>query len=1345
MSKVFKAVGDFVGGAVKAVVKAVSSVVKAVVNIASSVINFIAQPFMGLLGGMPDMPNAAAEADRQQGVLIQRTGSNVNIPVVYGYRKVGGIVTFAETGSTNNRYLYVAYVFSEGIVEGLREVYIDDYQLPSNIVASLNAGQLTNITTDRYKDRVQLQWFPGQYFPNANGSPVGGIIDGGIFKDAPSFQSNMAYNGLAVLFARYEWKEIKTQEEADSNPFGGNIPEVQVCLLGRRVASLLVDAENSTYATAGVRYSTNPAEILLDYLRNPRYGKGLTNDDIDWDSWKKAARKCNQTVTYTTGGGATGPILTCNYVVDTAQSIFANVKTLLMGFRAYMPYVQGKYRLRIEDAGNETDILSGAATIVATYTKDNIVGAINYTGIEKSAKYNVVSVSYVDPDQKFSVQNVIYPEAESERQSFITLDGGRENKLEATFPTLTNYAMAKDMARLLFNKSRRQETCSLTVSSQGLELEPGDNIRINSTILNFGTDPWRIVSIKINDNMTVDIGCVRNPDDIYPYVRAGEQDIVLPVYVPKGSTIYYPESNNQFLIGLVPPTYAVYPTNFTPVIYNPGATNPNGVGGGGVGGGSPTGGTAGPIGGTTPIPVPPVTVIPPPTPIPVAFAAALEITGSQILDYKNGTFGFNLQLKQPSDGTYKSATMWWRANIYSPWIEVSLTALPGPGKTIWAGIGPLPRGIFEFYIRAYASDGRGSTQVTNGFLASRADYLEQNPNFNGLVTSGVQTIGEGWTLPGGQLSTTPQYNADIDRLELRPKLSSGFPVNPRRIIVTVQQITDLLTKGINPLVSGITIYWREPGEAVFWNYYTFTFPASYTPGLVVTFEIPADFGGRAYPTAIIQGSATDILQTYEFFARLTYRDKGVPTRQLQVGRGKVEYSAGYDYIIWGTTFSGNETITSAFNQALKTVDQRPAGATPGMDIVASVNNISSDPNLNKITFKFNPVISSAFRGFKIRYREVIAGTNPTFIEIQTSAVAQGDVLFYTLETNYSHGRTYEWVITAQVNDAGVIKDATNSLTARAKIDYNDAQRDSLAAKFNFATRDTVSALAALRVAFPALPTANVQRWNKVVANPDIGDFQRLGISISTANYFLNKWYKLYFQVPSTSPGIVLYRRYYDTFGMQQDPNTTGYSKYWGIGPWERVVILKSSLSLVNGWYEANVRGPVFYSYFSPYYQVPGYIGSTWDSLVSPSYSSFWPNSQHPSRLLNVRPYQGAGDNPQNSTVYNQFLVVLLKADNTEETRGLLLRDFATQDFGSAWTREKEGFTVGGVANDNVITDLNATFNTPFIGGYGRRLTDAISPAPFNRLNTGDPQLPAQDNAGNYTRFLNPPQDGTTIY
>jgi hypothetical protein len=262
-------------------------------------------------------------------------------------------------------------------------------------------------------------------------------------------------------------------------------------------------------------------------------------------------------VTYV--NGITGSILTANHVLDTGQSIFANVKTLLMGFRAYMPYVQGKYKLKIEDACNDTDILSGVATIVNTFTRDDIQGNITYTGIERSSKYNQVVVTYVDPDNKWTNQQVIYPETEAERQTYITIDGGRENKLEATFPSITNYAIAKDMARLLFNKSRFQESCSLTVTSEAMEFEPGDKIRIQSTLLNFGTTPWRIITIQLNDNMSYTLSCVRNPDTIYPHARFGEEDVVIPPYIPRGSTIYYPGVASGQPIGLVPPVTAPWP------------------------------------------------------------------------------------------------------------------------------------------------------------------------------------------------------------------------------------------------------------------------------------------------------------------------------------------------------------------------------------------------------------------------------------------------------------------------------------------------------------------------------------------------------------------------------------------------------------------------------------------------------------------------------------------------------------------------------------------------------------------------------------------------------------------
>ena len=126
MGGVVKSIVKVVKKVVKAVVKVVKTVVKAVVDVAKSVINFVTQPFMGIfgMGGIGDIPDSGAEAQRQQGVLVTTSGSVQDIPVVYGYRKVGGKITFAETGSTNNKYLWVAYVLSEGTVE-----VQDDFEL----------------------------------------------------------------------------------------------------------------------------------------------------------------------------------------------------------------------------------------------------------------------------------------------------------------------------------------------------------------------------------------------------------------------------------------------------------------------------------------------------------------------------------------------------------------------------------------------------------------------------------------------------------------------------------------------------------------------------------------------------------------------------------------------------------------------------------------------------------------------------------------------------------------------------------------------------------------------------------------------------------------------------------------------------------------------------------------------------------------------------------------------------------------------------------------------------------------------------------------------------------------
>lgn len=1333
-------------------------------KVVDAVMDFVMSPFM------PSIPNAdaGAAAQREQGVLIQRQGSTVSIPVIYGFRKVGGIVTFAETGSASNKYLWVAYVFSEGLVEGLRELSIDDVTLPVDQIASINAGDTVIVNAGKFKDRVQLRWLPGRYVDTT--TPLGQAVNGAtgqvnktFFSEAPSFTSDMTYNGLAVLFARFEW--IATND--NSNPFTGNIPKMQATLLGKRVASLMVDTtETGSYDQNEIRYSTNPAECLLDYLRNPRYGKGLFNTDIDWSSWKTSARKYNQTVTYLAGRDSiTGPILTLNTVIDTNSSIMSNVKTMLENSRSYMPYVQGKYKLRVEDAGNATDILSGAATIVNTFNKDNIVSDITYNGIERSSKYNVVAVTYVDPDQKWETQTVIYPETEAERQIYIDQDGGRENKKEITFGAITNYAIAKDMARLVFNKQRRQDSCVFTATSEALELEPGDCIRIQSNQLNFGAAPWRVISIKVNNDMTVSLGCVRNPDDIYPYTRVGEEDIVLPTYVPKGSIIYFPSSNNETPLGLVPPTYAVFPPSTTPIATNPAPTNPNGPTGGGVGGGTPGGGTGGPVTvePTTPVttPVPPTNVVPVAPPKPVDFAGILTFKRVSAIDQGNGTSVFNVIFTQPLDALYHRSTFWWRLNASSNFISIESTSRPGAGGEITFTV-TLPSTNYtpyEYYVRSYASDGRASTSILRGTF-----QIAVNQATGALVGSGTAVAilnSPGWTLPSTAAPVVARYDDTIGYFAIQPNL----PSDPRRLTVKIQQLTDPINNNLNPLINGFAVFWRFKGDT-YWNKETFVYPGGYTFG-ELTYQLAGAFGVRG---------ALGSLQQYEFFVRLTYSDGVVAQRQLGPVSAPVQNSptglTTYD-IIGTSPYAATQTTSQAIPSTFTflTTDQNPANSfAVGSDIVPVVQ-VQVNTVTGSLIFVFSPPSNSKFAGYRIRCREVVAGTTPAFSTYEIGAAANSAGKIETTIIGVI-GKTYEWVLTAKyLTTAGAVQDATNSLYGKILVPTGDSTWSGIDIYSRIFTGVqpvlTTLALGNLRATFPALPTVNPLSWTKIQARPkstsgsEIGGVDPLitpgndAYYAGSGNYYLNAYYQLKFQADATSDRIVIYRRVYDAQGITKTTTTDGFAKFRNLGAWEKTTVLLSSLSTdAAGWKVLNVRGPIAPSLFDPRFEATGYTRTLYDARYGPSPGKFPLATSSPS-TTKVYPYYGVGNSPVSTTRtrYAEFVFVLATS-SAEQTKGLRLTEFAAVNISAGFQASVNGFSAN-VPKDDVVTISD--FNT-IASSYGRRISEALTgitisssasdPQLFlgnpNYGQIGVPQYPITAGA-TYSYFLKQPLDGNTVY
>lgn len=1178
MSKVVKSIGRAIGGAVKAVVKPIAKIV-------NSAIKFITQPFMGMFGNIGGVPEVGNEANRQQGVLVTvQGGGDVPVPVIYGLRQVGGIVFWAETGSDTNKYLWVGYALSEGEIEGVYQVIIEDEDIgTTEFIQQLNTGaQVTlNKPGSRYSGRCVFQLWKGIWLDNPYDSNNLTGYPGRashLLTNSPTWkpQTNIM-NGVAVLMARYEWKSQVNEQGVDNNPFSGGIPSVKVTVLGKKVASLLStgNQKDIEYEASGYeeRYSTNPAEILFDYLRNPRYGKGLKNSEIDWLSFSRAAEKFNQGVQY--APGTAGPIITTNYVLDTGNSIMSNVKILLQGMRSYMPYIQGRYKLRVEDAGNETSITSGVATVVATFTKDDIVGDIVYSGVERSAQYTEVEITYVSPADKFANQTAYWPETEAERQAFRTLDGGRPNRGQFTFPTITNPYMARDMAKLLFNKSRYQQSISLTVSARGMEIEPGDNIYVRGIILDFFDSslapgdnvPWRVIATRLNDDYTIELECVRNPDFIYPHTQGGARDLIATPYLPgPGAPIapFIPPED----IGVNPPGTNPGAGNPTPPpgqVITPPPTNPQDPGNGG-GVGDPTNPGANPN---------PPTVPPPPP-----FTDYVEITKA---DYTaNGNIvSAQVSFLQPAHPQYAGVVFWYKRNISTETVytQVENTNKPGAGLNTTHIFNGLIKGSTPYIVisRVKYVDSTGAVSYSsfaNKFgLNVTGAVSTENPQDN------PEVVQSGWQPP----NTTPdptQKNTLFDFIQAQPTYASaGVPTTERGLNITVRQ--DINNSAFTNEVKGVKIYYKL-ASATFWKNYTHNFDGSYFPGQNYTFDSTGmDLGLSTYP------NPDDTTDNYSFIFRFFYSDGSEGTQQIRFANADIENTTNAVVFGFGVGSGSPVTAINEPSTAFTPEPEPPGSVIDTREIEISVKTTGNALQGNFIVWEINPPDASNrsnWYGVRVRSRQVPLGGGDAaaFDVTDYFPVNQPTAGIWQIRHPIQYDVEYQYVLTPVVRYSGAKTEAFRSVLARGSIHnrssaLNYPSNGDWTTILKTQTINTSDVSTIQTTPFPALdPVVSVKLWRKVF---------KVGTTNSSAN---NAYFELEYNASHITglTGVRVYRR--ANLGSGYGTITNGTAKYYGYGRWEYVDVVPgtNATTLANGNVLVNLRAPVSHEEFNPSYQVP---------------------------------------------------------------------------------------------------------------------------------------------------------------
>ncbi len=503
----FKAAAKFVSPVLKFL--GVNPIVSLVISVA---IAWLMRP------KVPELPDFGTNDfdNFEKGILLNKQSNDANIPVIYGTRMIGGTRVFMETSGTDNTYLYMALVLSEGEINNITEIRVDDKVV--TFASSFSDGTEVEVgsgDSNFFKDSESLIRVEPHY--GTDGQSASSLLS-----TLSSWGSSHKLSGLCYLALRFKWNQ---------DAFTG-IPKVQTIVQGKKVV-----AYNSSSVAQTAAHSDNPSWCLLDYLTNERYGKGIAIANIDIPSFYLASTICDTDVT--AFGSTTIDVMDCNAIIDTSRPVIDNVREFLKGCRGYLPYVGGKYKLVVETTGSSS----------ITITEDDIVGGYTLSSPTKNSKYNRVICSFVDPDRNFQVNEVQFPpiddsglDVADRHATMKAVDGGFLLEGRFDLKTITSPYQAEELAEIILRRSREALGLTINVSFSAYDLAIGDIVGVTHSSLGFSNKQFRVLGINFNPDFTLGLDLMEHQDAHYTFATKTQVASTPSTNLPNPFSIQPPAS-----------------------------------------------------------------------------------------------------------------------------------------------------------------------------------------------------------------------------------------------------------------------------------------------------------------------------------------------------------------------------------------------------------------------------------------------------------------------------------------------------------------------------------------------------------------------------------------------------------------------------------------------------------------------------------------------------------------------------------------------------------------------------------------------------------------------------------
>ena len=509
------------------VVDFVTDVVDAVVD--------IVEDFIGWLVPMPDIPDFG---DMQQdlnakGVLVNKFSANAHVPVVYGTRKVGGNVVFLETSGTDNQFLFMAIVLSEGEIDDITQIFINDNlvtfsgDIADNTQITVASSDSNFFDTENSASLITVEPHFGSDSQSASS----------LLSTLSSWTSNHKLSGHAYLAIRFTWNADKF----------GSLPVVNAVVKGRKVYNPNLDStvtggsgSHRKDTSSTWEYSDNPVYQLLDYLRNDRFGMGIADSyfDSNFADWQTAGDVCDTNITPYSGASQID-LLDSHTVVDTSKKSIEIVRDFVKGCRAFLNFSGGKYNILVES--------SGSASI--TLKEDNILGGITVSSKNKNSRYNRVIVNFVNPSKNYQSDTAQFPPVDEtglasadQHTTMKTADGGILLEGRFDFPMLNSPYQAQEMAEIILRRSRSSLDVTLKADATALELSIGDIVNITHATPSFSAKPFRVQGMSLNADETIGLQLSEHQDSYYTFGTQQEVATIPDTTLPNPFSVSAPAS-----------------------------------------------------------------------------------------------------------------------------------------------------------------------------------------------------------------------------------------------------------------------------------------------------------------------------------------------------------------------------------------------------------------------------------------------------------------------------------------------------------------------------------------------------------------------------------------------------------------------------------------------------------------------------------------------------------------------------------------------------------------------------------------------------------------------------------